>query len=183
MDVDYIRFWSDDPADATATEATNSVTPIDFDALVGRDNLPDIVWNSRSVLKDLNYVYDKSSALAGTGNVKSSLEDVQTIDDFALYAANTTAKSLEKLSGRLINTDLSFNKLSSSSMSTSNLCLDTVCFDSGSLVTRSMLDNILSHYTATGNTSSTVIVQNISTPSATGTTLSLEDQSVLDAIV
>lgn len=63
MDVDYIKFWSDDP-DTKSQNNVNIASPIsiDFDTLKGNDILPEIVWNSRSVLKDINYIYDRTSS-------------------------------------------------------------------------------------------------------------------------
>ena len=69
MDIDYIKFWSDDPISIPGTSNIGAITPIsiDFDTLKGTDILPEIVWNSRSVLKDINYIYDRAS----TGTTRS----------------------------------------------------------------------------------------------------------------
>lgn len=44
-----------------------------------------------------------------------------TIDDYAEYTANTMKRSLEQLSGKLIDTTLNVK----------NLCIDGICIGSG----------------------------------------------------
>jgi hypothetical protein len=63
MDVDYIKFWSDDP-DIVTQNNISVVNPVsvDFGSLTSSDILPETVWSSRSVLKDINYVYDRTSS-------------------------------------------------------------------------------------------------------------------------
>ena len=103
MDVDYIKFWSDDPDKKPQNNVSiSNPISIDYDALKGNDILPEIVWNSRSVLKDINYIYDRTS----TGKILSGSnidEDHMTIDDYAKYTTDTMKRSIEKLSGENIN--------------------------------------------------------------------------------
>jgi hypothetical protein len=68
MDIDYIKVWSDDPDTVSSIVQKNNIAPmaIDFDTLSGVDILPEIVWNSRSVLKDINYIYDHASPIVSS---------------------------------------------------------------------------------------------------------------------
>jgi hypothetical protein len=56
-----------------------------------------------------------------------------TIDEYANYTANTMKRSLEKLSGQSIDTDLITKSLRAPSIYTSTLCLDGTCISSGQL--------------------------------------------------
>ena len=56
-----------------------------------------------------------------------------TIDDYASYTTNTMKRSIEKLSGENIDTDLSIKNLKAYGIDIKNLCLDGVCISSGQL--------------------------------------------------
>lgn len=145
MDIDYIKFWSDDPdTHISSIDSLFKPTVIDFMSLTGASALPDIVWNSRSVLQDLNYAFDRSTPSKDTGYTLpiNTLSDTGTIDDYALYAANTMRRSIEKLSGTHIDTDLSVRSLDTDKVKLDRLCFGENCIDSGSLVTRTMLDTL-----------------------------------------
>jgi hypothetical protein len=164
MDLDYIRVWSDDPVTPATPQVINSTPTIDLETLRGTDLLPNSVWNSRSVLQDLNYVYNKASSGAIEKDVTETTDDM-TIDDYASYTANTIKRSFEKLSGKFIDTSLSVR----------DLCLDGTCISSGQLLSiLSGTSSTTQNYYNTNN-----IVQQIT---GTGTQISIEDQSILDNI-
>ena len=133
-----------------------------------------MVWNSRSVLKDINYVYDKASTgVTITENIQE--KDNMTIDEYAQYTAQTMKRSLEKLSGSYIDSNLNIRNISSSNAYLKNLCLDGTCISSGQLL------SILSGTSSTTQNyyNTTNVVQQIS---GTGIQISNEDQSILDNI-
>jgi hypothetical protein len=175
LDIDYIKVWSDDPDSTMSVANTATIAPmaIDFDTLKGVDTLPEIVWNSRSVLKDINYIYDHASQVVSSASWSKKDTDSMTIDEYANYTANTMKRSLEKISGQSIDTDLVTKSLRAPSIYSNTLCLDGTCIWSGQLA------SLISGISPIQNICTTTVVQQIT---STGTTLSVADQSIFSVI-
>lgn len=75
-------------------------------------------------------------------------EDSMTIDQYAGYAASTLARSLEKTSGKYINTSLYLSGVTASKVVADEFCIGVLCVNSGSIVTKSIIDEVSTHMNA-----------------------------------
>lgn len=160
MDIDYIRMWSDDPADngkkkavTTQNVIIDNSTPPEY---TGSSILPSFIYTSKQYLGDLSFILNKMGN-TDSGAIQSATtlrDDDMTIDEYGNYILNSMKQSLEKLSGVKINTNLSVEGVTTKTLTTDSLCVGEQCFTS---------DQIANALSGTGRASNNngEVVQNV----------------------
>lgn len=147
MDIDFVHFWSDDPATVGKSVIQKNTTPppsvveapqTDFS---GNSILPTFINTSKQYLSDISFVLGKmgttdTGAIARAFNIQD--DGTTTIDQYGSYFLNSFKQSIEKLSGVRIDTFLDIRSLHSDALdagkiSTDELCIGNICLSSGSL--------------------------------------------------
>lgn len=104
-----------------------------------------------------------------------------TIEEYASYTTNTMKRSIEKLSGENINTDLNINNLKTYGIETQNLCLDGTCISSEQLISLLGSVNSIDSKINSINNTPTTIVNNYTTQVIDNSTSTGNESSIVQS--
>ncbi|MBP9780075.1 hypothetical protein KBD33_05650, partial [Candidatus Gracilibacteria bacterium] len=138
--VDYLRVWSDDPPISNFVNLGNGETPL----MQAQESILANTYSSKGFLQEMDNILDSitnTKTLSGILSFQEKGEYSQ--DEYAGYTLNFTKKSLEKMSGTHIDTNLSIDALETDNIVTDQLCVGGVCINSGSVLTLDLYNSVL----------------------------------------
>jgi hypothetical protein len=149
-DADFIKVWSDDPADSIENKSINlpafkEEEPVVFTAA---SKLPSFVGSTKQFIADYQFIF----ANMATGSIDrlstfaDAIEDNDmTIQKYGEQFVNLIKSSLEKLSDIFININLWVKSIKADKVETKELCIEDVCVTKEQL--RTLLQNSNQSYT------------------------------------
>lgn len=145
--VDYLRVWSDDPPmSGTTIESFLASSPILASGSIAN------TYSSKGFLQEVDALLDTTSSRTLSGDIIFTEKGEYSTEEYAEHVLNFTKKSLEKMSGTKIVSDLAFRTLSAD-----KICIAGTCYTSGALVTHDSLQAILGTQTQSTTYSTTII--------------------------
>lgn len=154
--VDYIRVWSDDPPLSNSPiESFIATSPIILSWTIAH------TYSSKWFLQEVDTLLDTATGRTLSGTISFTEKWEYTDGEYAEYVLNFTKKSLEKMSGTRLFTDLWFRSIDTEKISTEKLCISSICYTSGSLVTQDWLHSIIESINNPSVNNYTTVIQSI----------------------
>jgi len=156
LDIDYIRVWSDDPP-ASSTQSDLLFSHSAFSAI---DEKFSNTHASKWFLQEIDSLMDSlwgSFSLSGSLSFEEKGE--YSSAEYLMYVLNFTKKSLEKMSGSKILSDLWIQTLR-----TDSLCIGDACYTNWDIITRDSIAAYIPQSTTINNYHTTTqIIDNTTT--------------------